>query len=153
MGSDDFVAYDPISEILVVGVEGEEPVDLPEQLVRTDDYHPRENFECAAWLADSAALDSPLTEISLKTRWGTKASFELFDHDEQTIAFLHMEPSTFDGAGDTAYEFKCHLNQPKLDLSSQASVVLEDDVPLVTDAAKLPDGHVIKQGLRATIVK
>jgi hypothetical protein len=117
---------------------------------------PYSPIQCEAWLADAAEPASPLAKISLLGRAGTRAKFELLDAKDQAIAWFEVEP-TRDAENTTIelrHAFQCRLPSPaKADWQSNSAVTLANGIPLLTDAAKLPDGRMLKQGLRATMGK
>jgi hypothetical protein len=154
---DDFIAYEPISERVILSCKGRRLHDMIEALMMTMDCGvPYSPIQCEAWLADAAEPGSPLAKISLLGRAGTRAQFELLDAKDQAIAWFEVEPTR--NAENTAIElrhaFHCRLPSPaKADWQSNSAVTLANGIPLLTDAARLPDGRLLKQGLRATIGK
>lgn len=158
LGADDFVAYDPLAERLVVYCKEERTVDMLEQLFMIMYCHGLSpNIECAAWLTDKAIPESPWVNLSLLAKSGMKSEIKILDAKDQPIATFEVEPIMGGKIAivELGYDFNCHLQQQSTNLKwhNQSSVNLSDDVPFVTDATKLPDGRSLKQGLRAKFIK
>ena len=158
LGMDDFVAFDPLAERLVVYCKEQKTLEMLEALfmVMCCRSIPT-NVECAVWLADGAALESPWTRLSLLVRSGMGSKFKLRDAKDQPITNFDVEPvlASETAIMDMRYDFKVHLQQQttNLEWQSQTTVNLSNGIPVLTDATKLPDGRSLKQGLRATVVK
>ena len=156
--TDDFVAYDPLAERLVVYCKEQKTLEMLEALfmVMCCRGIPA-NVECAVWLADGAAPESPWTSLSLWVRSGMRSKFELRDAKDEPLTNFDVEPVLASEIAimDMRYDFKVHLQQQttNLEWQSQTTVNLSNGIPVLTDATKLPDGRSLKQGLRATVVK
>ena len=156
LGDDDFVGYDPLAARLVVYCNEQRTVDALEQLFMVWYCGSTTYVECAAWLTDGAAPESPWASLSVLVRSGTKSGFEIRDAEDQAIATFEAEPTLgSDIIVDLKYDFTCHLKQQftNLEWRSNATVILSDGISFLTDAAKLPDGRCLKQGLRASVIK
>ena len=158
LGTDDFVAYDPLAERLVVYCKEQKTLDMLEKIfmVMCCRGIPT-NVDCAVWLADGAALESPWTSLSLLVRSGMGSKFELCDAKDQPITTFDVELMVGSEMAimDLCYDFNVHVQQQSTNLEWQGrtAVTLSNGIPVVTDATKLPDGRSLKQGLRATVVK
>ncbi len=158
LGADDFVAYDPLAERLVVYGKEQQAIDMLEQLfmVMCCRGFPA-NVECAFWLSEGAVPDSPWMNLSLLVRSGMRSWFKLRDAKDQPIATFDVEPMVGSEVAmiGLRYDFKVHLKQQSisLDWKNETAVTLSNGIPVLTDATKLPDGRHLKQGLRATVVK
>lgn len=158
LGADDFVAYDPLAERLVVYCKEEKTLHMVEQLfmiMYCRGLSP--NIECAAWLSDASMPNSPLVTLSLLTRSGRKSGIEIRDAKDQPIATFEVAPTQNESETivELSYDFNCQVQHQSTTLNwhSQSSVNLTNDTPTLNDATKLPDGRSLKQGLRAKIVE
>lgn len=158
LGMDDFVAYDPLAERLVVYCKEQKTLEMLEALfmVMCCRGIPT-NVECAVWLADGAALESPWTRLSLLVRSGMGSKFKLCDAKDQPLTTFDVELMVGSEMAimDLRYDFKVHVQQQatNLEWQSRTAVTLSNGIPLLTDTTKLPDGRSLQQGLRATVVK
>jgi hypothetical protein len=149
---EDFVAYDPLAEKLFMHCKSHIIVDMIQALfmgcIRL--------IECAMWLADAAVPESLLVKISLLTRSGVKAPFELLNEKDQPIVSFNAEPVLGSEIPilDLRYGARCHLQQStKLEWHSESSLAVADGIPVLMDATKLADGRTLKQGLRARVIR
>ncbi|MBC8095608.1 MAG: hypothetical protein H7Y43_07335 [Akkermansiaceae bacterium] len=149
MGADDFAAYDPLAERLFASIKEEHLVDMIEQLLHPGCMLRSHNIECAAWICDVADPNTALAKMSLLSQSGKKSLIDLKGKDDDLIASFEAESAAGDEP-EFRYDFRCHLQQPKFDWRSASALRLPDGVPVLIDAAKLPEGQILKQGFRAT---
>lgn len=150
--ADDFVAYDPFAERIVVDCKNDMTIDMIKSLLEVLGMRPPGTIECTIWLADVAKPDSPLVKVLLLTKSGKRPQFQLLDEKEQPIVTFEFEPTlgADDSIVDFRYDFRCRLQQPtNLDWHNESALTLANGVPVLTDATKLSDGRMLKQGLRA----
>lgn len=153
----DFVAYDPIAERLVMDCKSDRIADMIVALFQTINCGSApENIECSAWLANAAMPESPIMRVSLLTRSGMKAPFKLLDEKNQAIVSFDAEPTLGDQIPilDFRYNLICRLQSPaNLEWCRESVLTVVDNIPVLMDTAKLPDGRTLKQGLRARVMR
>ena len=150
--ADDFVAYDPFAERVVVDCRKDTTIDMIKSMLQVLGMRHPATIECKIWLADVAKPDSPLVKIVLLTKSGQRPHLQLLDEKDQPIVTFEFEPTlgADDSIVDLRYDFRCRLKQPtSLDWHNESALTLANGVPALTDATKLSDGRILKQGLRA----
>ncbi len=153
----DFVAYDPIAERLVMDCKSDRIADMIVALFQTINCGSAPaTIECSAWLADAAMPESTIMKVSLLTRSGMKAPFELLDEKNQAIVSFDAEPTLGDQIPilDFRYNLVCRLQSPvNLEWRRDSVLTVVDNISVLIDTAKLPDGRTLKQGLRARVMR
>ena len=153
---DDFVGYVPLSQCLLACCQKAEPIDLLEQLLNTGDDALPTNLRCETFLTDQTAPNQPLARVTLAVRSGQKAWCKWTSGKQRPIAVFEVEPTLGIDPSlvDLRYKLRCRPAQDSnvIDWRRESSLTVCGDAPVVTEAAQLPDGRMIRQGFRVTTV-
>ena len=72
--ADDFVAYDPFAERIVMDCKNDMTIDMIKSLLQVLGMRPPATIECKIWLADVAKPDSPLVKIVIVDQIWTESA-------------------------------------------------------------------------------
>ena len=157
--ADTFLAYDPISHRGLFASKNRGVRDQLGQLfVGIDDsWLFSQISEYETWLFDAAAPTAPWMKTSITGKGSQKAAFEWQGRKHQPIISFESEVSGDENDNiEARYDLRCRM-QPEpgteLDWHGNSITHLVPDVPLRTDALKLPDGRIIRQGQRVRVIQ
>jgi hypothetical protein len=157
--ADVFVAYDSISQRVVFASKNRDAFGQIEIMLAgiDDSWLFSQISEYETWLFDAAAPTAPWMKTSITGKGSQKAAFEWQGRKHQPIISFEREVSGDENDNIAArYDLRCRMQpEPGTEVEWHGTSIthLVPDAPLRTDALKLPDGRIIRQGQRVRVIQ